>query len=718
MFDLDQVEYHETSEQLVKTLCLKTQNDNPLFFRVIVAYYFCKIASMMRVNIATHERGIIPVNMYAICLATSGSGKGLSTNLMEEKLLTPFKDKYMSETFNTVADQNITKLAVKRAIKEDIEEDIAREKVLADFNRAGELLFSFDSGTTAAVKQMRTKLLMAGAGSMNLEIDEIGSNLLGNVDVLTTFLELFDVGNIKQKLVKNTNDNVRVADIDGRTPTNLLLFGTPSKLLNGGKAEEEFYSMLDTGYARRCLFAYSKDSSKNTSLTPEEVYALMTDTNLDDYIAELSETLCDLAEVSHFNKSLSMTKEVSILSISYKLECEKKANSLPAHEEIRKAELSHRYFKALKIAGAFAFIDMWHEITEDHLKAAIKLTEESGEAFASLLTRERNFVKLAKYIAEMGKEVTHVDLVEDLPFYKGSVQQKQELMNLAIAYGYKNNIVIQRSISDGIEFIKGNSLKETNLNKLIISYSTDLAKDYEYTEAPFSKLHNLTQLPSHHWCNHAFLEDMRCEENASMQVGFNMVVLDVENSVSLEAAMSLLQEYTYHIYTTKQHTDKNNRYRIILPLSHVLHMEATEYKEFMSNIFDWLPFDVDTSTKQRSRKWRTCKGTYFNNEGVLLDALTFIPKTSKNDDCRKVIADLHSLTNLERWFVANAKEGDRSNQLIRYALLLVDSGMDIATVQNNVLRLNGKLDTSLDEAEIMGTIMVTATKHFYKNQNS
>ncbi len=37
-----------------------------------------------------------------------------------------------------------------------------------------------------------------------MEIDEIGSNLLGQMDVLTTFLELYDVGKVKQKLIKNT----------------------------------------------------------------------------------------------------------------------------------------------------------------------------------------------------------------------------------------------------------------------------------------------------------------------------------------------------------------------------------------------------------------------------------------------------------------------------------------------------------------------------------
>ena len=79
---------------------------------------------------------------------------------------------------------------------------------------------------------------------MNSEIDEIGSNLLGSSDILNTFLELYDVGKIKQKLVKNTAESLRSEEIVGRTPCNLLMFGTPSKLLDGGKTEEDYFSFF------------------------------------------------------------------------------------------------------------------------------------------------------------------------------------------------------------------------------------------------------------------------------------------------------------------------------------------------------------------------------------------------------------------------------------------------------------------------------------------
>ena len=259
MIDLEKTEYFEPVERLSNILMQKTQTTDPLFFRIMVSYYLTNVASMMRCNIQTIDRGPLPVNMYALNLALSGHGKGHSTNIVEEQVIHKFKERFLADTFNKIADQTLYKLANKRSTAKVSDFDEEHERVKAEFANLGPLMFSFDSGTTPAVKQMRHKLLMAGAGSMNMEIDEIGSNLIGQTEVLNSFLELFDVGKIKQKLIKSTKENMRNEDIDGRTPTNMLLFGTPAKLLNGGKEEQEFYSMLETGYARRCIFGETKN---------------------------------------------------------------------------------------------------------------------------------------------------------------------------------------------------------------------------------------------------------------------------------------------------------------------------------------------------------------------------------------------------------------------------------------------------------------------------
>ena len=720
IIDLDTVDYHGVSEDIVQILCKKTQSTtSPLFFRVLVSYYLCKVAATMRTSIDTHDRGVIPVNLYAINLATSGFGKGHSTNIMEDQIINQFKDIFMEDTLPTIAQKNLEQIAVKRANRNGVSPEEEMLKVEAEYARLGALLFSFDSGTSPAVKQTRHKLLMAGAGSVNLEIDEIGSKLLANTEVLTTFLELFDVGKVKQKLTKNTSENTRSEDITGKTPTNMMLFGTPSSLLNGGKEEAEFYAFQEAGFARRCVFGYSRKDNGRHLLTPEEIYDNLTDTSLSSTITALSDQFGLLADLSNFNKTIHMSKEVSIAVLAYKQECEIEADALPEHQEMRKAELSHRYFKALKLAGAYAFVDGTYDITKAQWWSAVKLIEDSGKAFNSILSRDRNYVKLAKYIADIKTEITHVDLVEDLPFYRGSNTTKREMMDLAIAYGYKHNIIIKKYFNGAVEFFKGESLQDTNLDQMIISYGTDIACNYRNEYVKFSEIHKLTQADGYHWLNHHCAVDESCgcsghRRETNMKVGVNMVVIDVDGGVPLKLAQDLLSDYTYHIYTTKRHTPEENRFRIIMPLNYTLKLDAPDFKDFMKNIYEWLPFDVDTGTNQRSKKWLSHDAEYHDNEGVLLDATLFIPKTSKNDERKQQIDSMSSLDNTERWFITHTGDGNRSNQLVKFALMLVDAGFSFDDVRTRTLSLNSKLPEGLPEAEIHATILVTAAKAIAK----
>jgi hypothetical protein len=181
MKNFDEIEYNPTSEKLVKILCEKTQSDNPLFFRVLVGYYFCVMASSMRCTIVTHDRGDVPVNMYALSLATSGFGKNFSSNIIENSVIHLFRQRFLEETFPLLAEVNLPKLAHRRASKRGTDPEDELIKLHKEFDSLGTLLFSFDSATPAAVKQMRTKLLMADAGAMNLIIDEAGSNLLSSI---------------------------------------------------------------------------------------------------------------------------------------------------------------------------------------------------------------------------------------------------------------------------------------------------------------------------------------------------------------------------------------------------------------------------------------------------------------------------------------------------------------------------------------------------------
>lgn len=551
---------------------------------------------------------------------------------------------------------------------------------------------------------------MIDVGALSFEMDEIAKNISANQELLTSYLETYDVGVIGTKLIKNTKDSVRVEEIHGAVPSNMMLFGTQDILFDGSKIEKEFDDLLVTGYARRCFFSYADESIKK-ELSAKEIYKIATDTSMKSNLTQTSSMLGQLADMINFNKEIYESEEQAIRRIQYMLDCQNKAEQLGCNEIARKAELSHRYFKALKLAATYAFIVGSYEITEELWNAAVLATEDSGKAFERMMTRDKPYIRLAKYLAHKS-DVTQADMMEEIPWFKGTEAFRRDQLTLAIAWGYKNNTIIKKNYLDGIEFLSGESLKETNLKNMIISGSNDLAQGYKPRLKDWQELGNISQLPNFHWCNHHFIDEYRQESNA--YPGFNMIVIDVDDGIDIATTKLLLKEYTYLIYTTKRHTTEHNRFRIVMPISHELKLNADDFKEFMSNIYSWLPFSVDSQTNQRSRKWMSNVGSFKYNEGILLDALQFIPKTSKAEENKKRILDTQSLSNMERWFIDKFKDGNRSNQMIKYALLLVDSGLSEQEVQSKVLDLNEKLPNKLDEGEIHSTIFITVSKAIQK----
>ena len=142
---------------------------------------------------------------------------------------------------------------------------------------------------------------------------------------------------------------------------------------------------------------------------------------------------------------------------------------------------------------------------------------------------------------------------------------------------------------------------------------------------------------------------------------------------------------------------------------------AEDYKEFMNNILKWLPFNSDESANKIAQCWNTYSGSDIRrNEGELLDPIQFIPKTSKNEQYLKQYQKIESMDNLERWFMGKIQPGNRNNQLLKFALCLVDSGLLYPEVEARVKNFNSKLLEPLSEEELNNSILVTTAKR-YKN---
>jgi len=703
----DNLPFNKLQEELVDVLVTKTGNDDRNFFRVMVAYKLCEISSNMRATINYAGTKGIPTNMYALALAPSGYSKNASMNVLEKEVFREFKDEFMTKTFLDLKDAKLGVLAGELEILMGMDGDDAMKKIREEYERLPKYIYSFGSSTPEGFKAMRTKLSMAGIGATSNIIDEIGSNLTNNKETLNVQLEAFDMGDSKQKLIKVDSNT----DMKGSVPSNLFAFGTQSKLLDGGNTEKEFFEFLETGYGRRFIIGFVDNHVRETTLSAEQIYDNIMNPMIDASLISYSKYFKDLADKTFYGVELGMSKDNTIKLIEYRKYCDERANALKEHQDIQKAVLKHSYWRVLKIAGAYAFAEKSIEITSDNIDNAIALSEEGIKSFVAMLSRKKPYERLADYISEVDKKITQVDLVEDLPFYKGSESQRKDLLSLAIAYGYNNNIIIKRTIKDGIEFLEGDSLKETDTNKITCSWSKDIAKGYTPAVSAFENLHQLVCGDGFHYCSHSFEGGHRTSEKAIE--GFNLLILDVDGGLPLETCKKLMNEYKFLIATTKRHqtAGHGDRYRIVLPLNYEIKLNPEDHKKFMKNVFDFLPFESDEQTADIARKWQSHKGSYVYNDGKLFDALPFIPNTSKEEKQREVYGKYEGVEALQKWFlINNIAEDGRNNMLLKYALALLDNGLSSDNIRHSVHDFNTRLDEPIGDREIEQTVMKTVIR--------
>lgn len=702
MFEIDELPNDKFLKEISDVISYKIGDKNSTLALITSAYTLTKVASMMHTFVNCGSLGTMPINCYATCIAPSGYGKGYALKILRDDVTNLFNNRFVNELVPTVTQINLQKHAFERSLRFKSNPEDELGFVEAELLSLGCYITQFDSGTNVGLKQLRHLVQLSGIGSLNFEVDEIGSHLLENKEILDTCLELYD-GRVLPKLIKNTKDEVRKHELSNITPANVLLLGTGNLLLDGGINERMFKALIAEGYGRRMFFSVS-DMTKEP-LSYEDHYNKLISKDSETKLNDLSKYLESLATTEHYKREIGLTEESLDILVRYIMHCENEARSYKEKEDIYKLESFGRYFKTLKLAAALAFVNKNDKIEKENLLAAIKVAQISAQCMRTLFTTDSAHVRLAKYMQQLNTPLTHADLAEDLPFYPKTSKNQNDLWKLAIAYGYKNNILIKRTLIDDIEFFEGESVEENNIEdlKAIISYTINpfhgAAQGYKNVRTPYDRLPILLQKADGHWLNHHITDGVRKKENVIS--GCNLIVLDIDNGTPMHVAQNILKKYAYFLYTTKSHTQEQHRYRIVLPMSHTLNLSCEEYKQFIGNILNFLPINCDNCSQQRSRKWASYEdSTLIKNEGELFDVLPFIPKTKKNDTYLSLLKDSADIDRLERYFMLAYKNGSRNNTLYNYAMLLVDSGYLYQDISKRVNKLNRLSENPLPQAEV------------------
>ena len=706
MSNFDSFEHHPFISEVGAALAAKTNNPDPAMFRVMSAWHLVKAVSNMHGMVKSAVGSPMPINMYAICLAPSGAGKGHAMSTLEQGIFGRYYGA-LNANIEEAEHEAINQLSAGYVSEKGLDEATARAKAERDVHELGPYVETFDSGTAPAIKQLRAKIQQLCFGALNLQIDEIGSNLTGSEEALTTFLELYDLGQIKQKVTKVTKESTRTLDKRSCTPANLLMFGTPSKLFDGSNTEKLFIDLVTAGYARRSFFSWQASRKGVKAISQDEAFqkavALLTALDASPWIDKVSHILQGVRR-----RIYVLTDRADKQLFSYRVYCEQRSEEYPEHQEDVRAEMMHRHIKTMKVAAAFAAVERLPVVLVRHVNQAIALTEESGKAFQTMLSRDKAYVRLAKYITSNKSRVTQADLVTALPFYTGSQSARNDMMTLATSWAYSHDKLIKKEYADGIEMFSGDSLEQTDLNAIPLSYSTHMADNYSNVAPSWDKLPKLLLGNDLHFTNHwlaAGEHNMGHRSEANIIEGCNFIVLDIDGTASLELSRSVLEDFKYYIYTTKSHKDDDHHYRIVMPLSHKVRLNRDAFQNFMRNIYNWLPFEVDVAAKDRCRKWASHPGQLEENDGILLDATQFIPNTVRQEKLSLAAEGLKNLPALERWFALQMSAGNRNNMLARFAFVLVDSGLSLPEIETRVICLNNSQSDKLSMAEIQQTVL-------------
>ena len=720
--DYDALQYDPLVERIAHVIADELgETEDFSFFRSHTIFYFSIIANMMRTKIRMPNGREDILCYFAVNLAPTAFGKGVSTRIIENEVVNRWRDKFFQSTWPSQVDYQLEKLAQKRAIRDNIDHTAALDAVKNEFVGNGKLLFTFEKPTESALKQNRTLLQMAQMGSMNLSTDEIGANLLKSKDAIDNYLTLYD-GQLQNNFVKHTRDQQRADEYFGLIPANMVLFGVPSALLDHDKVQEQFLAMLNHGYARRCFYTYVPEARRERrELTPEEQWDKMHLGNSAAFLEDVSRQLEILADSSKINQKLEFTKDAYLMLAQFDNDSKAKGrelmedNPFPSLElRLLVNEVENRRQRVQRLAAVFAFINMSSTIDVQHIGAAIKFALDSSVAFEHMIRTDEAHIQLAKYIAFVNREVTQPHLIEHIPsFKKASVRDREAMLTQAVAWGYTNSILIKRKVSDSVEFIRGEALKPTDIKHCIISHSADIVDAYQTQTIDFDRLFTLTSTPGMNWINHELengYQGQGYRHNDNIVPGFNLLVIDVDNGIAVQTAQRLLDGYKALYYLTKSHTPTHHRFRIVMPTNYELKLNAVDFEGLMKNLFAWLPFQSDDNTGQRSRKWLTGKAdanSYFYQHGELINVLPFIPKTTRHEEFKKRAIKLGDLDSLQRWFALNTFDGIRNNYMLRYAHVLMDCGYGQEDVRQKLYQLNAQVADPIAESEIDSTIMKT-----------
>lgn len=667
------------------------------------------LATQFKRNIRLPDGALVPTNSINFCIAASGGQKDSSLRLARRAFTSSY------DKLDVIREQHAKQKAIQAA--KEAGEDAAEEKAIYEAYYTPPVSTFLKEVTPQGFIQYLNDISQEDLGAGVITNSELADEFNTNpnfADVIKVISESYDLGVVEATYTKGKE--FRNSGVSGIAVTAMFI-GSHYMIMYNESIKTKFINSFMSKLGRRGSFAYlAEKTERETEASGLELVTKKRE--LRDKAKHAAAALSvEIEAVTDYgiktnNQELSLTKEADTMFLLLQEYDTERALAVCGAESADNLYTTHRYWRALKLAGALAIFDKTSEITVKHLSQAITITDyfandmRDFELDLSKAPHERLSDYLQTLVTSEHKALISIHDIKKHGFSSSVTRAKLlELAKLCAGYDESGvySVVNEDSAIQYEQIIKSTVLglsykpiDNTELNKAVASgnkEAIDRAKHKISTTTAYGfeveddiSFADLGELLEHDFAYSPFVFRNGVRGKDNIIGGTKWLVLDVDKSLtSATEAHFMLSDINHHIALS---SDPNNDYkfRVLIELDAPVVLDSLAWKHFYLEIAKDLALVVDVlpqsqiffSYADRPVLSVTDAEPLQVRNYVMLAKEKVTEKSAKETKVTSTQAKLMLADPLETFAYAyNAEDGSGSRSLIRAAYHAKDLGADL-----------------------------------------
>lgn len=710
---------------------------------VIAVAQLTNFAAQFRRNISLWDGDTeVPVNAISFVISGSGAGKDSSVNAARKC----FKSGY--ERIEDVRYKAVVKEAQKAAkeAEEDFYDDYAVYKKYMKPIPPIDITPSTGPGLIKHVNDISELGLTSGFVYTGEFSDELAQSpdMVENIKILS---ELYDLGIKNATYTKGAE--FRAESIEGQ-PVSALFVGSPGHILYDEATKKKFNVAFMSKLARRSWFCYTPNKIAEKDFMDEddplqafEDYEMAIEVESKQAIGVYNEMVKSITDynLKHAGSPIYTTEEVFRLFKIYKRYNNDLADTYHNQDSTYTLIRRHLQWKALKLAGAFAIMDMKDEILEHHYVQAIRFCEmldDDMNRFEHDLNKafhERFSDWVRTEVGSDGKALVNIhDIKKNGYLASVSKTKLQELVTLAAGYD-PSGIYTLVNEATAIQYepiiktdylnVSYKEIDNTPLNRVIEQYKGDYSKKakkaltevkhqiaattaygIEEQEVTFADLAELLA-GDFAYSPFKFKDGARGKDNVIG--GTKWIVFDIDES-PLKASEThlMLGDINHHIALSSD-PDNEHKYRLLIELDSPVNISPVAWKYFCSDIAKDLALKVDPLPQSQVFFSYSGRQVYSQLEGEPLSVRDYVMHALEKENNKEVVESKPTSSQAKALlndcmttfnYAFEAPHGQGSRSMIRAAYHAKDLGASKDETLQLIQDINDYWYSSMDDERL------------------